>query len=147
MCIRWPTIHLRYESQQQLNAKFIVNILVTADSSLLSPTESVNTIPPETEIHEQMTMTNGYEKVCTTTSTLPTSVRPLWTRTKCRLEHTCMRSVVALSDVFTSHSTWLKPLALVFHSHPIHGHARRSLSVFSPSLSTSCSTFSSSVSS
>ena len=45
-----------------------------------------------------------------------------------------MRSVVASSDVFTSHSTWLKPLALVFHSHPIHGHAQRSLSVFSPSL-------------
>ena len=71
-----PTIHLRYESQQQLNAKFIVNISVTADSSLLSPT---NIIPPDTEIHEQMTMTNGYVKVCTTTSTLPTSVRPLWT--------------------------------------------------------------------
>ena len=66
---------------------------------------------------------------------------------KCRLEHTCMRSVVASSDVFTSHSTWLKPFALVFHSHPIHGHAQRSLSVFSPSLSTSCSTFSSSLSS
>ena len=55
-----------------------------------------------------------------------------------------MRSVVASSAVFTSHSTWLKPLALVFHSHPIHGHAQRSLSVFSPSLSTSCSTSSSS---
>ena len=55
-----------------------------------------------------------------------------------------MRSVVALLDSFTSHSTWLKPFALVFHSHPIHGHAQRSLSVFFPSLSTSCSTFSSS---
>ena len=31
--------------------------------------ENVNTIPPDTEIHEQMTMTNGYVKVCTTTST------------------------------------------------------------------------------
>ena len=41
---------------------------------------------------------------------------------------------------------WLKPFALVFHSHPIHGHAQRSLSVFSPSLSTSCSTSSSSLS-
>ena len=47
----------------------------------------VNTIPPDTEIHEQMTMingyvmTNGYGKLCTTTSTLPTSVRPLWTIT------------------------------------------------------------------
>ena len=40
-----------------------------------------------------------------------------------------MRSVVASSDAFTSHSTWLKPLALVFHGHPIHGHAQRSLSV------------------
>ena len=57
-----------------------------------------------------------------------------------------MRSVVALSDVFTSHSTWLKPLALVYHSHPIHGHAQRSLSVFSPSLSTSCCSTTSSLS-
>ena len=42
---------------------------------------SVNTIPPDTEIHEQMTMTNGYVKVCTTTSTPSTTVRPLWTIT------------------------------------------------------------------
>ena len=80
--IRWATIHLRYESQQELNSKFsIVNKSVTADGSLLSPTGGVNTIPPDTEIHEQMMMTNGYVKVCTTTSTLPTSVRPLWTIT------------------------------------------------------------------
>ena len=50
---------------------FIVNLSVTAD----------NTIPPDTEIHEQTTMTNGYGKVCTTTSTPTTSVRPLWTTT------------------------------------------------------------------
>ena len=81
LCIRWATIHLRYESKQQLNANFIVNISVTADSSLLSPTGGVNTIPPDTEIHEQMTMTNGYVKVCTTTSTPSTTVRPLWTIT------------------------------------------------------------------
>ena len=67
---------MRFESQQELNAKMFVNFSVTADSSLLSPTGSVNTIPPDTEIHEQITMTNGYGKVCTTTSTLPTSVRP-----------------------------------------------------------------------
>ena len=81
LCIRWATFHLRYESQQQLNAKFIVNISVTADSSLLSPTGGVNTIPLNTAIHEQMTTTNGYVKVCTTTSTPSTSVRPLWTIT------------------------------------------------------------------
>ena len=75
------TIHLRHDSQQEWNAKFIVNISVTADSSLLSPTGGVNTIPPDTEIHEQITMTNGYGKVCTTTSTPSTSVRPLWTIT------------------------------------------------------------------
>ena len=69
LCIRWATICLRYESQQELNAKFIVNISVTADSSLLSPTGSVNTTLPDTAIHEQMAMTNGYVKVCTTTST------------------------------------------------------------------------------
>ena len=50
---------MRYESQQQLNAKFIVNVSVTADSSLLSPTGGVNTIPPDTAIHEQI---NGYAK-------------------------------------------------------------------------------------
>ena len=65
---------MRYVSQQQLNAKFIVNISVTADSSLLSPTGSVNTIPPDTEIHEQMTMTNGYVKVCTTTTIVDNNV-------------------------------------------------------------------------
>ena len=43
--------------------------------------ETVNTINPHTAIHEQTTITNGYEKVCTTTSTLPTTVRPLWTTT------------------------------------------------------------------
>ena len=34
----------------------------------------VNTIPPEPEIHEQIYMTNGYGKVCTTISTFSTSV-------------------------------------------------------------------------
>ena len=77
LCIRWATVHLRYESQQQLNAKFIVNMSVSADSSLLSPTGGVNTIPPDTEIHEQMTTINGYVKVCTTTSTPSTTVRPI----------------------------------------------------------------------
>ena len=42
---------------------------------------AVNTIPPDTEIHEQTTTINGYGKVCTTTSTPSTSVRPLWTTT------------------------------------------------------------------
>ena len=37
-----------------MQKKFIVNLSVTADSSLLSPTGGVNTIPPDTEIHEQM---------------------------------------------------------------------------------------------
>ena len=41
----------------------------------------------------------------------------------------CTQSVVASSDVFTSHSTWLKLLALIFHCHPIHGHAHCCLSV------------------
>ena len=48
------TIHLRHESQQELNAKFIVIISVTADSSLLSLTGGVKRIPPDTAIHEQM---------------------------------------------------------------------------------------------
>ena len=41
----------------------------------------VNTTPPDTEIHEQMTMTNGYVKVCTMKSTPSITVRPLWTTT------------------------------------------------------------------
>ena len=52
--------------------------LVERDSS---SAHTVNTILPDTEIHEQMTMTNGYGKVCTTTSTPSTTVRPLWTTT------------------------------------------------------------------
>ena len=48
------TVHLRYESQQELNAKFIVIISVTADTNLLSPTEGVKRILPNTAIHEQM---------------------------------------------------------------------------------------------
>ena len=34
-----------------------MNISVTADGSLLSPTGGVNTIHPDTEIHEQIYMT------------------------------------------------------------------------------------------
>ena len=52
---------MRYESQQQLNAKFIVNISVTADSSLLSPTGGVNTIPPDTEIHDKWLRKSVYD--------------------------------------------------------------------------------------
>ena len=39
---------------KNLNAKFIVIMSVTADSSLLSPTGGVKRIPPDTAIHEQM---------------------------------------------------------------------------------------------
>ena len=51
------TIHLRYESQQELNAKIFVILSVTADSSLLLPTGGVNTIHPEPEIHEHIYVT------------------------------------------------------------------------------------------
>ena len=44
-----------------------MNISVTADSSLLSPTGSVNTIPPNTAIHEQMATQNYF----TTSTTSP----------------------------------------------------------------------------
>ena len=39
-----------------------MNISVTADGSLLSPTGGVNTIPPEPEIHEQIYMTKRLRK-------------------------------------------------------------------------------------
>ena len=139
-----------------------MNISVTADGSLLSPTGCVNTIHPEPEIHEQMTdkwlrndkwlRKSVYDDKHT--SNIGETIVDNYVNDathvdahKMQFEHTCMRSVVALLDLFTSHSTWLKPFALVFHSHPIHRHAQRSLSVFSPSLSTSCSTSSSSSSS
>ena len=53
-----------------------MNISVTADGSLLSPTGRVNTIHPEPEIHEHkyiyiyIYMTKGYGTLCTTTSIL-----------------------------------------------------------------------------
>ena len=50
-------------------------------SKLAEVDRALNTIPLDSEIHEQMTVTNGHEKVCTITSTLPTSMRPLWTIT------------------------------------------------------------------
>ena len=73
LCIQWPTVHLRYESQHELNSKFIVIISVTADGSLLSPTGGVNTIHPEPEIHEQIKMTKGYGTLCTTSCTFSTT--------------------------------------------------------------------------
>ena len=39
-----------------------MNKSVTADGSLLSPTEGVNSIHPAPEIHEQIYMTKGYGK-------------------------------------------------------------------------------------
>ena len=121
---------------------FIVNISVTADGSLLSPTECVNTIHPEPETHEQINMTNGYgksvqdykhilnigERIVNNNVNDATHV-DLHT-----LQHWahCMRSVVESSEsIHISH--WLKPFALVFHSHPIHGHAHCCLSVSLPS--------------
>ena len=61
-------------------AEYRIRTSVHADMEKLW-TERVNTIPPNTAIHEQMTTTNGYVKVCTTTSTPSTTVRPLWTIT------------------------------------------------------------------
>ena len=55
----------------------IVNISVTADGTLLSPTGGVNTIHPEPEIHEHIYMTKGYGTLCTTTSTFSPTLRPL----------------------------------------------------------------------
>ena len=40
-----------------------MNISVTADGSLLSPTGSVNTIHPQPEIHEHIHMTKDYKRL------------------------------------------------------------------------------------
>ena len=147
------TIHLRFESQQELVSKFIVNISVTADSSLLSPTGGVKTIHPAREIHEHFTIQEGYVKVCITTSTPSTSLRPLSTITRvtrrtsacatCTTEHTCTLSLVALFD-HSSHSTWLKPLALVLSFHPHAIHVQCSLSCSSSPSASPCFSTSSS---
>ena len=57
---------------------FIVNISVTADGSLLSPTVGVNTIHPAPEIHEHFMIHKGYGTLCITSSTLSPTLRPLW---------------------------------------------------------------------
>ena len=60
----------------------VVKSFDTVDRSILDRVlSSVKTIPPNTAIHEQMATINGYGKVCTTTSTPSTTVRPLWTIT------------------------------------------------------------------
>ena len=64
-------------SARRRSARSVIAAVTRGGSSNRMAAEDVNTIPPDTEIHEQMTMTNGYGKVCTTTTT----VRPLWTIT------------------------------------------------------------------
>ena len=56
---------------------FIVNISVTADGSLLSPTRGVNTIHPAPEIHEHFMIQKSYGTLCTTSSTFSPTLRPL----------------------------------------------------------------------
>ena len=53
----WFDICLRKESQRAEEFRiFTVNKSVTADSSLLSPTGCVKSIPPDTAIHEHFTI-------------------------------------------------------------------------------------------
>ena len=54
---------------------------------------NVNTMPPNTAIHEQNGYGNGYVKVCTTTSTPSTTVRPWWTTTWMTRTHVDMRKM------------------------------------------------------
>ena len=50
-----PTIHLWHESQQEFDAQKIYRDYIgNSQRSLLSPTEGVKRIPPDTAIHEQM---------------------------------------------------------------------------------------------
>ena len=99
-----------------------------------------NTIPPETEIHEQMTMTNGYVKVCTTTSTLSTTgetivdnyVNDATHVDMCKMQTWAHLHAVCSCIAWFIHITFHMAQAArtAFHSHPIHGHVQRSLSVF-----------------
>ena len=83
------TIHLRYESQQELNAKFIVIISVTVNAVYCHRPGGVKRIPPDTAI----TRTNGYVKVCITTSTPSTSLRPIVDNDKSDTTHNDMRNM------------------------------------------------------
>ena len=49
----------------------------SSSSSPSSPTEGVNTIHPAPEIHEHIYDTTGYGILCTTSSTLSPTLRPL----------------------------------------------------------------------
>ena len=73
----------KHELQADPDSRSIqaLNGIVESQRRDIDHAVTVNTIPPGTEIHEQMTMTNGYVEVCTTTSTPSTTVRPLWTIT------------------------------------------------------------------
>ena len=55
--------------------------IISLDTGLRLDGLLVNIIPPEPEFHEQIYMTNGYDKMCTTTSTFSPILRPLWTTT------------------------------------------------------------------
>ena len=124
------TIHLRYESQQELNVKFIVNISVTADSSPLSPMGSAKENTSQHSNSRTSGNVNGYVKVCTTTRT---PSRPMWTTTS--TSTTCARSEHACTQMFvffvidTSHSTFAQGL-LSPSFHPHSNHVRLSLTLF-----------------
>ena len=125
LCIQWATIHFRYESQQELNAKFIVNIWVTTDNSLLSPVGGVKRTSPDTENHEQ----NGYGKVydnkctfMTNVDTSDTTYTDKNTRTTCvKSEHACtLFDVLSSSHMCHTHICSSRLLSLSSHLHAMH---------------------------
>ena len=66
----WLNIYLRKESQRAEEFRiFTVNKSVTADGSLLSPTEGVKGMYPAPHIHEHSRYTNGYGKLRTSSRT------------------------------------------------------------------------------
>ena len=54
---------VRVSARIEFKKFFIVNISVTADGSLLSPTGGVNTIHPEPEIHEHIYVTKRLRNI------------------------------------------------------------------------------------
>ena len=125
-------VRQRYESQQELNAKIYRDYI---GNSWEQPTVTDGWCKENTSWYSN-SRTNGYVKVCITTSTPSTfSLRPLWTmwtrmtrRTRtcatCRIEHTCTLSLVSSFDSF------ITP----------HGSSRSHLS-FTPSACHPCAAF------
>ena len=73
LTVLFPTVVSSFDFQVENSGRTMRSLRV---SSIF-----VNLIPPEPEIREQNMTTNGYDKMCTTTSTFSPMLSALWTTT------------------------------------------------------------------